>query len=594
LSQTAAPAAQPRNLPPPAGHPLLVDPAGRPVEIRSLRPGENADGTWQKPLFKTIGSPEKYAPEDTEFADTEVKTDEYVRRFYGRETWQPSKENGLKESFTSGIDAALQMPVIFRESGRYRFRWKPVRIQSMADLREFRESSHGMAKRSLEENGDPFDTGWGGGGSSPFFSNTPGSPTQLIDANDFVPFLNGPFYKQLYQYDYLKMHARAFDLVNHAALAAGAVKIMTRFVLGRGISFSIKNEQAQEVWDDYWERNDMRNKTRQMARDLAWQGELMLRFYEREPGRLTMRIIDPSTCWEIVTDPEDFEHVYYYHFQWPTPYQIWVQGNIPISKYIIQEVPPTNVQHIKINVSSQEKRGRSDLLPSMPWLKRFNDYYNGAVMKAVLEANLVYKIKIHGDQQSLDDIQNNSQFTILPPPGGTWLENDAVDMTPMSAVMTSGRGAQGIGQQIASIVATSLNLPTEYFNIEGGAGGARATALVRTDPAVKAVEDRQQILRESLEDNYDRVMEAALREGRIRPQDVRGEPDVVPDEQQVGDERDPDKELPFQKPAHSAASTRAFQPKAKPPVRASFPGKPVRNSDMGRAPRVRATWNFRG
>lgn len=574
------------NLPEVVGTPL-VDQFNRPIPKSERHPWEKSDGTSIKPMgqwSKGAGGKE-YAPDDTEFEGTEVKTEEYVKRFVGKESWKVGES-----TVQSGIDAALQMPVIFRENGQFHYRWKPVRISSMADYREFRESSHGLAKRALEENGDPFDTG-GFGGGSPFFSPTPGSPTQLIDANDFVPFLNGPFYKQLYQYDYLKMHARAFDLVNHAALAAGAVKIMTRFVLGRGISFSIKNEQSQELWDDYWERNDMRNKTRQMARDLAWQGELMLRFYEREPGRLTMRIIDPSTCWEIVTDPEDFEHVYYYHFQWPTPYQIWVQGNIPISKYIIQEVPPTNVQHIKINVSSQEKRGRSDLLPSMPWLKRFNDYYNGAVMKAVLEANLVYKVKIHGDQASLDDVQTNTQFTILPPPGGTWLENDAVDMTPLSAVMTSSRGASGIGQQIASIVATSLNLPTEYFNIEGGAGGARATALVRTDPAVKAVEDRQQILRESLEDIYDRVMEAGLREGRIRPQDVRKEPEIVPDQGMADDEKDASKELPFNKPAHSTLPTKAFAPKKPPQVRASFPGQPVKKSGMA-TPKVRAS--FRG
>lgn len=578
------------NLPEIVGSPL-VDQFDRPISKREHFPWEKADGTSIKPQAGWQHGTERkeYAPDESEFEGTDIPTQEYVKRFMGKESWKVGTD-----TIQSGIDAALQMPVIFRENGQFHYRWKPVRISSMADFKEFRESSHGLAKRALEENGDPFDTGggFGNGGSSPFFTPTPGSPTQLIDANDFVPFLNGPFYKQLYQYDYLKMHARAFDLVNHAALAAGAVKIMTRFVLGRGISFSIKNDQAQQVWDDYWERNDMRNKTRQMARDLAWQGELMLRFYEREMGRLTMRIIDPSTCWEIVTDPEDFEHVYYYHFQWPTPYQIWVQGNIPISKYIIQEVPPTNVQHIKINVSSQEKRGRSDLLPSMPWLKRFNDYYNGAVMKAVLEANLVYKVKIHGDQASIDDMQQNQQFTILPPPGGTWLENDAVDMTPLSAVMTSSRGASGIGQQIASIVATSLNLPTEYFNIEGGAGGARATALVRTDPAVKAVEDRQQILRESLEDIYDRVMEAALREGRIRPQDVKKDPEIVPDQGMADDEKDASKELPFQKPGHSTLPAKAFAPKAQAPkVRASFPGQPVKKTDMA-VPRVRAS--FRG
>lgn len=844
----------------------LVDQHGRPAQFQPA-PWKKADGTDIKPLIIVPKGQQnrEYHPEVQEFEGHDVSTDEYVKRFRGRVQFPASSETGLKEAMSPGLDAAVQVPVAFREGGRLRYRWKPARIGSMEAYRAFLGSPGGVGKRHLEESGG-FDSDHAGGGN--FYTPTPGSPTQLIDGNDFVPFLNGPFYKQLYQYDYLKMHARAFELVNHHALAAGACKIMTRFVVGRGISFSIKDERARDLWDDFWERNDMRAKVRQMARDLMWQGELMLRYYEREPGKLTMRILDPSTCWEVVTDPEDFEHcldgstrialldgteptveelaargisetapawtyswdkaarkiapgkitkcwqqpnpkrcieveldsgekvvmsydhpvlmrdgeycwaerlqpgdslmplealnnhkvvavrdvgarvvydmqverhhnfalaagifthnTYYYHFQWPclrgdvriacldgtnptiaelaerherdgqsvwvysydeatkrivpgeaskiwrtgtkrcveveldsgekvvcsydhpflkrdgqyveaeklqpgaslmplyrrqgyeeaakapnnhkvvavrqagehvvydmqverhhnfalasgvfthnTPYQIWTNGNIPVSKYIIQEVPPSFVQHVKINVSAQEKRGRSDLLAAMPHMKRFDDFYNGAVMKAVLEANLVYKIKVHGDFADLDQMSQDTQFTILPPPGGTWLENDAVDMTPMSAVMTAGRGSQGIGQQIASIVATSLNLPTEYFNIEGGAS-SRATALVRTDPAVKAVEDRQQILTETLENTYDRVMEAGLREGLIRPQDARRDPEVVGDEGMADQERGGE-DLPFAPQAHSALPARAFAPRQqRPQARASFPGRPVR------------------
>src|SRR5260370_23370300 len=126
-------------------------------------------------------------------------------------------------------------------------------------------------------------------------------------------------------------------MVNPCAPAAAAVKIMTRFVLGRGVNFHIKHDGARKVWEEFWQRNNMRVKLREMARDLPWQGELMLRVYERARGYVTLKHIDPSVCWEVVTDPEDIEHVYFYHLQWPTPYQIWVAGKIPIAKYVIQQ-----------------------------------------------------------------------------------------------------------------------------------------------------------------------------------------------------------------------------------------------------------------
>ena len=441
--------------------------------------------------------------------DFHTESSEYQKRYHVRPEITPEKG----ESVNPEVSAILMEPTGTRES----WRWRPVSIDSMAKLAEFFQSEQGQNKRVLESFGDDFNFDGA--------RNTGLGNTALID-QEFIPIMAGPFFKQQYLYDYLLMHARAFELVNHNALAASAVKIMQRFALGRGVSFHIRNPQARAVWEEFWERNRMRARLREMARDLTWQGELMLRYYDKpKPGFQSIRVLDCSTCWEVVTDPEDFEHVYYYHFQWPTPYQIWVSGQIPISRYIIQQVPPTNIQHIKINVSSQEKRGRSDLLPAMPWLKRFNDYYNGVTVKAMLEANLVWKITVKGDQADVDAFLSNPVMQQLPPPGGHWIQNEAVDIEPMTAQMTASRGSQGIGGQIAAIVATSMNLPTEYLNIESS-GGARASALVRTDPAVKTVEDRQQILRETIEDMYDRVISAALLAGRISPQAAREEPDV--------------------------------------------------------------------
>lgn len=403
-------------------------------------------------------------------------------------------------------------------------RWMGVDVKEAKEYTQLLASQAGKAKRFLEQFGsDVF-----GGSFDPPISGNPMDATRLIDT-EFVPIMSGPFFKQMYLYDYLYMHARAFEMTNHSALAAAAVKIMTRFVLGRGVNFHVRHEAARMVWEEFWERNFMREKLRLAARDLPWQGELMWRFYERSKGFATVKLVDPSICWEVVTDPEDIDRVYYYHMQWPTPYQIWVSEKIPVSKYIIQQVPATNILHIKINVSSQEKRGRSDLLPAMPWIKRFNDFYNGQALKAVLEANLVFKVKIKGDQADVDAFLQNPALTELPPPGGVWIENEAVDLTSTSAQLTAGRGSAGIGQQLAAVIACSMNLPNEYFNVEAGAGGARATALVRTDPAVKTIEDRQQILREAVEQIYDHVMALALDAGRIPPEAIRNDPEASAD-----------------------------------------------------------------
>lgn len=496
---------------------------GEPIDESAIRQRFRNVAHW---LAKTEYDPDK----GTRAADFQVSAHALARRFAVSESDDfkinvPGVGDDIRPREVSGV---ILEPVADRK------RWRPVSIESRADLKEFNESERGRHKRFIEQWG--LDSDFGSGNSM--------DNTSLIDRDEFVPLMGGPFYKQLYIYDYLLMHSRAFQLVNHNALAASAVKQLTRFVVGRGVSFHIRNDAARAVWEEFWNRNNMRARVRQMARDLTWQGELLLRYYEKQRGYATLRVLDASSCWEIVTDVEDIDHVYYYHFQYPTPYQIYGVGQIPVTKYIIQQIPPTNIQHLKINVSSQEKRGRSDLLPSMPWLKRFDDFYNGITLKQVLEANLVWKITVEGDQADVDAILASQDLQQLPPPGGVWLQNSAVNLEPVNATMTSSRGGSDVGSEIASIVATSLNLPREYFNI-GGPGAARATALVRTDPAVKTIEDRQQLMRETLEEMYDRVLSMAITAKRLDPSAAREEPDVTSGDDNDDDERDDEQEQPI-------------------------------------------------
>jgi hypothetical protein len=492
---------------------------GGPAAPRQIPFGETAAGSGltaeSRPLSKPAGRWAvfiDYDPEKgTREADFLTPADEYVKRFQVRETITPKTGDPMSPQF----DGLLMEPVF---EGRAFSRWKPVRITGgVKDARHYFESEAGQRKRFVEDNGFDDDLPVGGV-----------SATGLID-QEFVPLIGGPFNRQMYLHDFLKMEAMAFQLVNHNALAAAAVKIFLHFILGRGISFHIKDDEARGVWEEFWERNRMRDKFRVMVRDMIWQGEMLLRYYEPKPGYTTLKVLDASSCWEVVTDPEDVDRVFFFHLQYPTPYQTFVTGNIPVSKYIIQQVPPTNMQHLKLNASAQERRGRSMLLPGMAELKRFKDFYNGQTVKALLEANLVWKVKVKGDQADVDAFLTNQAFTELPPPGGMWIENESVDLTVQSAQMTASRGSTGIGQQIASIFATSLNLPNEYFNIESGAAASRATALVRTDPAVKTIEYLQQVIKEQSEEMYDRVMSTALLAGRITRRAARQEPETRAD-----------------------------------------------------------------
>jgi len=385
------------------------------IEIgTNVDPGDDdveGDKTGKKKLAPYVKfMPFKYDPEKgCRPEDFLSPTNEYVRRFNARESFKKSKANEATWPYAAD-EVRPELRAVLQAPGTDPGTFLPKIVTSYAELKQFFESTEGKKKRLMESGS--FDIDGGGGGRMPQMN-----AERLIDT-EFVPLMSGPFFKQMYIYDYLYMHARAFQLVNHNALAAAAVKIMQRFTIGRGLSFHIKDEAVRNWWDEFWIRNNMNKRSRGMARDINWQGELMMKYLEVEGGRLSVRSLDPSTCWEVVTDPEDIEKVYYYHFQWPSQYQIWTAGNIPVSQYFIQQIPPTNIQHAKINVSSMEKRGRSELLPGMAWLKRFDNLYDGRTLKAVLEANLVWIITVKGDQADVDALKSSQDVMEMPPPGG--------------------------------------------------------------------------------------------------------------------------------------------------------------------------------
>jgi hypothetical protein len=489
----------------------------------------DADGPEQgqkknKPYAKVLGGMKYDSEEGIRPRDFLTPTHDYVRRYNVRESFKKTKAN---EKDWPYADAVIKpdLKAVFQVWNESNKAFEIKDVKGYAELKSFFESDEGKAKRLMESGG--FDIDGGGMGRG-----TQMNAERLLDT-EFVPIMAGPFFKQMYIYDYLFMHSKAFELVNHSALAAAAIKIMQRFTIGRGLSFHIKDDDVRDCWDEFWIRNQMAKRSRGIARDINWQGEIMLKYLEIEDGRLSVRSLDPSTCWEIVTDPEDIEKVYYYHFQWPSQYQIWTSGQIPVSQYFIQQIPPTNIQHHKINVSSMEKRGRSELLPGMRWLKRFENLYDGRTLKAVLEANLVWVITVKGDQGDVDALTASQNVQEMPPPGGTWIQNEAVSLEPASASLTAGGRGMDVGQEIANVFMASLNLPGEYINVSGDHGGsARATALVKTDPAVKTIEEKQQMVKEIVMEMYERVLTSAVMAKKLDPKKAAqaANPDIVPED----------------------------------------------------------------
>lgn len=310
---------------------------------------------------------------------------------------------------------------------------------------------------------------------------------------EFVPIMGGPFNKQLYLQNMLEQHAKVFEAVNHNPVASRAISIYKQYILGAGYKVHSKNPEAVKRWKAYSKKYRIDYKLRKF-----WLPNL-LKYGEIFIDLVTKRGIDSSTIWEIVTNPENCDEVYYYHQQYPTAYQLYTGINVPGVKdstkprpteYVIRQLPYYQVIHIKSNCEENEKRGRSYLYPVIGWLKRLKDLFNAEVIKAWLGASFIWDDTLDGEQADID--AHISRYSSMPKAGSVFAHNKAVERKPMPAVSGAQQFAYQVIEALIALIATGLGIPKEWFNISGG--GNRATAVMASEPFAKAVDEAQEDL----------------------------------------------------------------------------------------------------
>lgn len=329
---------------------------------------------------------------------------------------------------------------------------------------------------------------------------------------DFIPLLGGPFNKQLYIYDYLKMHATSFHAYHHDPLGRRIVNVIRDFTLGRGWKVTCKDPFGAALWDAFEQANELYNLMDFVALEIEIYGETMLwslpngetkiiqnpRPGEKIPkGTIPrVRIIDPSVIWEIITYPEDITRVLAYQWVAPTQYQIYTdnpQGErVSSSKFIYQQIPGEQVDHWKINCVSNEKRGRSGLFPVLGYLKRLRDTVQYSIIAMQKAAAWAIDTKIDGDQADIDGyVESQKQIGTIAPAGSEFVHSTKVERQYISNSATSKGGSSQSFDWCLTMIASGTGIPIGYLNTHLSGGQTRASALVATEPVTKMFEKRQ-------------------------------------------------------------------------------------------------------
>lgn len=432
-----------------------------------------------------------YAPVETQYS-----------RFW--EAMELRKSGELQEA---KIGLEISGEFLFREADGS---LKPMQIQGFDHLRECRRVEYAR----LRESSSFWDTA--GGSTS--------SDTTAFD-NEYAPTI-GPAGRQLYLSDMLSAQARCFFEYNHNPVAKRCIQMIRHFVLGRGVVVKCKDPKAQEHWDLFEKQNRLRRNLQMWHDDFRRDGDIFLRFFEPKGVRkpLIVRSLDPSTIWEIVTDPEDIGAVLYYHQQYQTPYQMFTVPGVEMQRYIVRQIRAEEVIHHKINCSAHEKRGRSDLYPVLTWLKVLKDYIFAKAVKAKIQAAFVWDVLVKGvsgDVSSLDLSLPDPEH-----PGSWWLHNEAMELTPQASNVGAGSGkADNIFYDILTLIALGVGLSKEFLGTSD-TGGTRAAAILASEPTTKFFEDCQDDVEDLYHEMAEKVFAYAIRSGQL-PKGTKTDIEVI-------------------------------------------------------------------
>lgn len=273
-------------------------------------------------------------------------------------------------------------------------------------------------------------------------------------------------------------------LYKHDPMAQWQIWLWTFFGFGEDIQVMPEDENAAEVWSEFWEAD--RNvyllspdKLQYLSQKVLVDGEFFFVYYVNTlRGSTTVRLFNSSQISQIITTPGDDMEPLYYKRQWVDGdmhqnemyYPDWLtfisyNGNMPEvdlpkgARLAHLEKPETIVlcQHVAHNIKSGN-RGWPLLSTAAPWIRAHKRFREDRSAVAASVAMFVNQIKAKGAgsrgvdaiKQVLNSQLSQSKYNDTNPPsvaGSTFIANDASELSRMP-LNTGGGDAKSDGEAL--------------------------------------------------------------------------------------------------------------------------------------------------
>ena len=320
--------------------------------------------------------------------------------------------------------------------------------------------------------------------------------------------------------------AEALEAWRTNPLARRIVSLTTDYVVGEGIRLRCDDEEMQEFLDRFWRhpQNRMDMRLPHLCDELTRSGELFL-LLSRNPGdgMSYVRAIPALHIAQVVADEEDAERELWYRqdgwgrqTQWSAPTGGDVGANHRVRPDALWPSPlaaPEADQvmlHYAINRPVGCTRGEGDLVPILPWLRRYREWLEDRVRVNRFRNAFLWKVTVQGAGES--ELRRRRSELLRPPPPGSVIVTNEGERWETVNPQVQAQEAESDGKALRLMVAAGAGVPLHF--LAEGESATRATAAEMGDPTFRHYRQRQLFFCHMLEDLAMTVLERAAQVGK--------------------------------------------------------------------------------
>lgn len=301
------------------------------------------------------------------------------------------------------------------------------------------------------------------------------------DNNFFTGGLS-ELYQDRNSWDRKKVFAEALRAWRVNPIARRIVRLMTSFVIGKGLKIKSDNAEVQTFLDEWWKKNKLARNAKRWKDEDTRTGNLFLLFNVLADGMTVLRAVPAELIDEIETAEGDIET--------ETTYKRNTESEDKYEAYQPEQKQNLFMLHFASNQPVGSCWGEGDLTPLLVWIGRYSSWLEDRVRLNRFRTAFMYIVNGAYDSEA-QRAEREKQLRANPPQPGSILvlnRNNGELWGIMSAQLDSF-DASVDGLTIKKMIADGAGQPLHWHAEPEGA--TQTTAEAAGTPTFRTMEETQ-------------------------------------------------------------------------------------------------------